>query len=138
MHWSDLPLSPRDRDLRQFAALWIAFFSGLAAWQGFVRSHALLAWLLFGVAIAVGMLGLWRPRSIRPIYVGWLVLAFPIGWTVSHVILAAVFYLVFTPVALVFRVMGRDALQLRRTADTDTYWSRKPQAEHPRRYYQQF
>lgn len=136
MRWSDLPLSPRDRELRQFAVLWIVFFSGLAAWQG--RGHAMLAWFLFGVAFAVGLLGVWRPRAIRPIYVGWLVLAFPIGWLVSRIVLAAVFYLVFTPVALLFKIIGRDALQLRRSADKETYWSAKPQADHPRRYYQQF
>lgn len=138
MWWSDFPLCPRDRELRQFAALWIVFFGGLAAWRWFARSDATLAGSLAGVAFAVGPLGIWRPRWIRPIYVGWLVLAFPIGWMVSHVILAAVFYLVFTPLALAFRVIGRDALQLHRPAEKESYWSSKPQADHPRRYYQQF
>jgi hypothetical protein len=138
MRWSDLRFSPSDRELRQFAALWIVFFGGLAAWRGFAKGDDRLAWLLGGLAGVVGLLGLWRPRLVRPIYVGWMVLAFPIGWTVSHLILAAVFYLVFTPVALVFRLKGRDALQLRRPAEKESYWSPKPPANHPRRYYQQF
>jgi hypothetical protein len=49
--------------------------------------------------------------------------AFPIGWTMSRVMLGAVFYVVFTPVAMVFRAMGRDALRLRRPAETTTYWT---------------
>ena len=43
-----------------------------------------------------------------------MIAAFPIGWTISRLMLAALFYLVFTPMALVFRLMGRDALHLRR------------------------
>ena len=34
---------------------------------------------------------------------------------------ALMFFLVFTPVALVFRMMGRDALQLRKSARA-SYW----------------
>ena len=40
-----------------------------------------------------------------------MVLAFPIGWTVSQVILAVMFYGLFTPIGLVFRLIGRDPLQ---------------------------
>ena len=42
-----------------------------------------------------------------------MVLAFPIGWTVSLVLLGLVYYGLFTPIGLVFRLVGRDALQLR-------------------------
>ena len=36
-----------------------------------------------------------------------MIVAFPIGWAVSHIMLAALFYGLFTPVALVFRTIGR-------------------------------
>ena len=39
-----------------------------------------------------------------------MVLAFPIGWTVSQVILLLMFYGLFTPIGLVFRLIGRDPL----------------------------
>jgi Saxitoxin biosynthesis operon protein SxtJ len=41
-----------------------------------------------------------------------MVLVFPIGWTISHAILGVVFYLIFSPAALLFRIIGRDALAL--------------------------
>ena len=40
-----------------------------------------------------------------------MVLAFPIGWTVSQVMLALMFFGLFTPIGLVFRLIGRDPLQ---------------------------
>ena len=60
--------------------------------------------------MTLGPLGLIWPRLLRPIYVAWMVLAFPIGWTISQLILAVMFYGLFTPIGLVFRLIGRDPL----------------------------
>jgi hypothetical protein len=56
-----------------------------------------------------------------------MIAAFPIGWTVSRVVLGAVFFLVLTPIGVVFRLTGRDALRVRRTSRT-SYWTDKRQA----------
>jgi hypothetical protein len=53
------------------------------------------------------------------------------------VILASLFYGLFTPIAWLFRLMGRDVLR-RRRADAATYWKPKPQAPNVRSYLRQF
>ncbi|MBX6316636.1 MAG: hypothetical protein IRY99_27540 [Isosphaeraceae bacterium] len=138
MQWSDIQFDPPRRVLRQFAGLWLAFFGGLALHQGLVRDHPRAAWVLAALALGVGLLGLVRPPAVRPLYVGWMVLAFPIGWTVSRLILAAVYFGLFTPVALVFRLIGRDALSRTRRPDAATYWTPKPAPADPRSYFRQF
>ena len=60
-----------------------------------------------------------RPEWLRSIYVGWMVLAFPIGWTVSQVMLAVMFFGLFTPIGLVFRLIGRDPLQRARQPELE-------------------
>ena len=52
------------------------------------------------------------------IYVGWMILAFPIGWTISQVILVVMFFGLFTPIGLIFRLLGRDPLHRARRALT--------------------
>ncbi|HYB40234.1 MAG TPA: SxtJ family membrane protein, partial [Candidatus Methylomirabilis sp.] len=90
------------------------------------------------LALSIGLLGLIRPPAIRPIFVGWMMLVFPIGWVVSHVLLALVFYGLFTPVALVFRLVGRDALALGRRRTARSYWQARRQASDARQYFKQF
>jgi hypothetical protein len=124
--------------LRQFAGLWLAFFGGLAAWQGIARGRIGLAAGLAVLALVVGGLGLVRPALIRPIFVGWMVLAFPIGWAVSLVLLGLVYYGLFLPIGLVFRLAGRDALQLRPRTDAATYWTPHAAPADVRRYFRQF
>jgi hypothetical protein len=88
------------------------------------------------LALLIGPLGLVRPRLVKPVYVGWSVLAFPVGWCISTVMLAVLFYGVFTPVGLLFRLVGRDVLARRRPAVT-TYWKPKLAARDPREYFWQ-
>jgi hypothetical protein len=138
MQWSDIDFQPTSKKLRQFAALWLLFFGGFACQQGFLRGNAVAATVLAVAAIGVGGLGLARPDAVRPIYVAWMVLAFPIGWTVSRVILALMFFGIFTPFAVVFRLIGRDVLGLARRGAVATYWTPKPMPTDVRRYFRQF
>jgi hypothetical protein len=138
MQWSDIPFDPPVRTLRQFAATGFAVGVGLAAWHGFGRGNVPAAAALAGAATALGATGLVRPRWLRPVFVGAMVVAFPVGWAVSWVLLAGLYYGLFTPVGLLFRLAGRDRLNLRRPVGRASYWEPKPGVDDLRRYYQQF
>jgi hypothetical protein len=138
MQWSDIPWAPPRKTLRQFAGLWIVFFGGFALWQGLMLGHPTAAAVLAILAVTVGPVGLVRPEWLRPVYVSWMVLAFPIGWTVSQGILGVMFYGLFTPIGLVFRLIGRDPLHRSRRPGQETYWAPKVAPTNPVRYFQQF
>jgi len=78
-----------------------------------------------------------RPRALRWVFVGWMIAVFPIGWVVSHVLLGVIFFALFTPIAIVFRLIGRDPLRLR-TTDAETHWLPKPPPPGPESYYHQY
>jgi hypothetical protein len=77
-------------------------------------------------------------RVTRLLYIGLTLLAAPIGFAVSFVLLAALYFLLLTPVALVFRLMGRDSLCRRFEAATDSYWVPHTSSDDPERYFHQF
>jgi hypothetical protein len=129
MNWSEIPWRPTARTLRQFAALWLVF-AGLLGWR--VGGAPLAA-----LAVAVGVAGLLRPALVRPLFVGLMVVTAPVGWLVSRLLLALLFYGLFTPVGVLFRLLGRDALELRRP-DRPSYWAPKATPSDPRRYLQPF
>jgi hypothetical protein len=138
MRWSDIQFDPPLKVLRQFAGLWLLFFGGWALWevvrQGRLEFGAILAIL----ALTIGPLGLIRPSWVRFIYVGWMVLAFPIGWTMSQIILTTMFFGLFTPIGFAFQFLGRDTLQRRHRGELDSYWQHKPVSADLRRYFKQF
>ena len=126
------------RQLRQFAGMWIVFFSAFACWQGFWHGHRGLSLLLAALAATVGPLGLLKPEAIRPIFLAAMALTYPIGWTVSQVLVAVLFYGIVTPVALLFRLIGRDVLKRKPQRALATYWTAKRSAEDVRRYLRQY
>jgi hypothetical protein len=130
---------PSDREVRQFAGIWFPAFClivslllGLrfGAWEG--------AGTVIGFAVVISVVGLLQPRLVRPIYVAWMCAAFPIGWTVSHLLLAAVFYLVIAPLGLLFRAARRDKLKLWAQPTAKTFWTRRPPPPSAERYFRQF
>lgn len=138
MKWSDIPRNPSPRMLRQFAGLWILFFGGMALWQYAVHARTELAFGLAALAVTIGPLGLLFPAAIKPVFVAWLVLVFPIGWLVSRVVLMTLFWGVMTPVGVVQRLFGRDVLGLRRNQQVTTYWIPKERFTEVRSYFRQF
>jgi len=137
MQWSDVTKSASPRMLRQFAGLLIVFAGAILIWRGVHGQLGPWTMGLGGAAIVIGAIGAVWPAVVRPIYTGWMIAAFPIGWTISKVTLGALFYLVFTPVSLVFRLMGRDTLALRRRSDA-SYWMPKAQSKSGEEYLRQF
>lgn len=137
MNWSDLPLNPTPRILRQFAAAWFLVFLAAALRQAFARHHPIAGWVLGAVSLA-GILGLVKPPAVRWLFVGATIVAFPIGWVVSHLMLAVMFYLVLTPIALFFRFRGRDELHLRRNPAQTSQWHARGDPPEAGRYLKQY
>jgi Saxitoxin biosynthesis operon protein SxtJ len=138
MRWSDIQFDPPRKMLRQFAGLWLLFFGGIALWEILGRGRTGFGAILAFLAVTIGPLGLIRPEWVRFIYVGWMILAFPIGWTVSQIILAAMFFGLFSPIGLIFRLLGRDALQRAHRPELESYWQPKAKSTDLRRYFKQF
>jgi len=95
-----------------------------------------------GVVVAVGaaicVCSLLSPVVTRILYVGLTLVAMPIGLAVSFVLLATFYFLIVTPLALVFRLTGRDALHRRYEPDTESYWVQHKASDNMERYLHQF
>jgi hypothetical protein len=126
-----------DRVVRQFAALCILVFSSLALVDAYLRHRNGRALVFAFLAAVLGPLGLIRPSAIRPVFATAIAVTSPIGWVVSRVLLGVIFYAVFTPIALLFRLKGRDTLHRRRNANASTYWQPRQQSSDPLKYLHQ-
>lgn len=126
--------NPSDRQLRQFGMICIFAFPLLAAlWV--VGTTAIVAGLILGGVLA--LLGWVAPKLLRPVFIAVTVVTFPIGLVVGELILLTIWLGLFLPMALVFRIIGRDALQRRSSTDAETFWVPRTAPRNVRKYYQQ-
>lgn len=129
--------NPAPGELRQFAWLWLAFITvaGGAAWFKLGSLPAMGLWVL---AITVPVLGHFHSPILRVAYLTVSYAAFPVGFVVSHLVLAAVFFLVLTPIGLILRMAGHDPLGLRDGLAAESYWRERPAASDTGLWLRQF
>jgi len=110
--------NPERKQLRQFAGVWLPAFCALLGWIIARKTGhwaaVEIAWMVCG---GIAVAGFVYPPLIRPVFVGLILLTYPIGWVVSHLLLGAIFYLLFLPIGLFLRWTGHDPLQLKPPAD---------------------
>ena len=70
----------------------------------------------------------------RALFVVLSVAFVPIGFVLSHVLLAVIYYLVLTPIALVLRLTGRDVIGKKLDPDAKSYWHERS-GERPAKSY---
>jgi hypothetical protein len=134
-----LDLNPGAEKLRSFADVALAGSVALSL-LGMIFyswSHAFVeGLLLFGLLIFLA--GKISHRFILPVYRLLILLSFPIGWLISHLLFAAFYYLVIFPIALLFKLTGRDSLQLKIEKKKESYWINCRKKAEKQRYFQQF
>jgi len=129
--------APTTAELRWFGVLVptaLAAIGAVLLWRLDSRVAASIPW---SIGLAIGLCFLSLPRLRRPLYRGWMGATQPLGALVSHLTLAVIFYLVITPVALVFRLAGRDALALRFPSKLPSYWTARERNDDLDRYFRQ-
>lgn len=125
--------------LRQFAGISLVFFGALFAlsWYRHSGHPSVPGWIAGVLAVLVGIPGLISPGLVRPVYMAAMAVTRPIGHVISIIMLGAIYFGFITPLALLFRLMRRDNLALRR-GDVSTYWTPKPEPSDSRSYLRQY
>jgi hypothetical protein len=122
---------------RSFAWVFTAFFAALALWPAW-RGRPPRWWAL-GVAVLVFLAGLLWPSVLRIPNLIWFRLGILLNRIVSPVAASLLFFVVFTPFALVLRMAGKDLLRLRRDPEAASYWiERNPPGPPPESMVEQF
>jgi hypothetical protein len=113
---------PERKTLVEFSEAGMFLMGMIAAPLAYFRGHPMLAASFWILAVVGRLVGFLRPEWLKPVFLGLTLASWPIGWVVSKVALALLYFLVFTPIALIFRIKGRDALQRSFDPKASTYW----------------
>jgi hypothetical protein len=130
---------PTRRQLNQFGFIWLGFLALFGMIAHFKFGSPLAARWLWVAAVVVPIIGWLVPAFMRLVFVGMSYLAWPIGFVVSHVVLAVVYYLVLTPIGLLTRLFGYDSMKRKFDSEAESYWiERSAERVDSKRYFRQF
>jgi len=135
---TEIQWHPTGRQLRVFGVSGLLASFAAALVLSFLWSVAILwAGLVLAAGAAIFLCSLISPRAARILYVGLALVGMPIGFAVSFVLLAVFYFLLLTPVALVFRVIGRDSLHRWFEPEVPSYWVPHQSDDDAERYFHQ-
>jgi uncharacterized membrane protein len=95
--------------LRSFGLIVGGIFALLGLWPLVFHAQEVRVWAmaLAGILVIPAVV---FPRSLGLVYRGWMILGRGLGWVNTKIILGAIFYALFTPVAVVLRFRGKDPM----------------------------
>lgn len=103
-------------------------YKGSGAWPWFAAGA--------GFFFLSGLVGY---SVLKPVYVGWMMFAFVLGWVNTRIILGVFYYFILTPIGLILRLTGKDLLDKRLDRSAKTYWIRRERVPFDKaRYEKQF
>ena len=139
MFLAEINWHPSRKELRVFAI--IALIAAAVIALLLYRFRGLgIRWVavIISLGVAVLLSSFVSLKVTRAIYLGFILATLPIGLLISFLLLAIFFFGILTPLAVIFRFIGRDPLQRTFDRDTDSYWTTHQQPDNLDRYYNQF
>jgi len=125
----------RSKDSQSFGRAVGGFCTAAAGYQ-FWRGRVVLATWLAAIGVALLIFSIAAPRALDVPARLWWRLAEALGWFNTRLLLTAFFVLVVTPIAVLFRLIGRDALGRRSTGSNWTpYPVRRRDVHHYERMF---
>lgn len=102
------------------------------------RGGPIRQWALMVAGVFL-LAALAHPRILSPLNRVWMRFGLLLHKITNPIILGAIFYLVFTPMALLLRMLGKDLLRLKMEPGSKTYWIvRQPPGPAPESMSNQF
>jgi hypothetical protein len=134
----DVNWNPGTDGKRSFAKSIAIGLPIVAAVLGGMNGWPAWTFWLGGIGAATGA-ALWLlPQFARPFYICWNGVGCCIGFVVSNIAAAVIYYLVITPVGLLLRLCGRDPLERGFERERKSYWKAAPKRDDAERCFRQY
>ncbi len=120
---------------KEFGLIVGSVFVLLSGWWLYRGKFITAAYVTLPLGTLLILLGLLWPRALVLPNGAWMLLAEAMSFVTTRIILGLVFFLVITPIGVVKRLSGWDALS-RRGARSSSYWRPYSQRQRDPRHYE--
>ncbi len=140
----DLNLNPSDRQLAQFGVIGLValpvlawLFTGKPTPATWEATHTQWIGIFGGLGLLMGGMAAFKPSLLKWVFIAASLITFPIGFVVGEILMFTIYLIAFAPMALLFRIIGRDALEKQLDRNAETYWQAKAQPKDAASYFRQ-
>ena len=99
------------------------FFFTVAGIIFFYKNLFVFFYLFLFLALFLFLITLINPKLLSPLNRLWMNFGLFLGLIVSPIVLGVIFFLIFTPVSLILKLIGRDELNIK-LINKNSYWKK--------------
>ena len=114
-----------------------AFIFALAATYWFYSENLTWAYTFFLTSFVFLIISLLKSEALLPLNKLWMRFGLLLGMIISPIVLGIIFFGLFTPIAILMHLIGRDELRLKFTKKT-SYWISRNESIQSESFKQQF
>lgn len=130
---------PDQKQLRSFGLIALIATALISLILYFVKGVSIYwAAVIFGFGFIIFISSRSFLKLTKVFYLVLTAVTIPIGFVASFLLLAIFYFLLITPLALIFRLVGRDPLHRKFDPNISSYWVAHSQPEDFDRYFHQF
>ena len=100
-------------------------------------NEIIIALILGFISVLFFFVSLLNAGLLLPLNIVWMKLGILLGKLISPIVLGTIFFFMFTPVAVIMRLVGRDELRLRLNFQ-DSYWIKRKSSINKASFKRQF
>ena len=133
----ELKHRPSRSDLHWFGPIFVAFVALIGTLATYRFDAPRVGIAVWTIGAVLGALYFAIPALRIPFYQTWMRLFFPLGWTISHLVLAVLFFGIVTPTALIMRLVRYDPMKRKWDREAPSYWTEHRTGDDTSRYLKQ-
>lgn len=115
---------------KSFGITFAVVFTLLTVWLYFRKHHADYAVITFIAAACFLAAAYLRPAILRPLNKVWMKFGLLLHKVINPIVMGLLFFLVFTPMALIMRMLGKDFLRMKRSKAEKSHWIVRTNESH--------
>ena len=90
----------------------------------FIYDYPLISVITLTTGLISLTLSYLKPDLLLPVNKAWMTLGYLLGYIVSPIVIGSIFFVIFTPISIFLKIIGRDELKLV-NKNSDSYWRKR-------------
>ena len=107
---------------RSFGIIFFIVFLLISVWP-IIDGQALRVWSLI-ISLIFPFLGILNSNILTPLNLAWIKLGEILGRFIAPIVMAAIYFLIVTPIGLFMRIIGKDLLNIK-FLKYNSYWIKR-------------
>lgn len=90
----------------------------------FIYDYPLISVITLTTGLISLTLSYLKPDLLLPVNKAWMTLGYLLGYIVSPIVIGSIFFVIFTPISIFLKIIGRDELKLV-NKNSNSYWRKR-------------